>query len=491
MQNTPPPPPRKRQEPTPFDMGKIPPQAIDAEVAVLGAIILITDTIIDVVQTLTPESFYIDAHQKIYSACMDMFYANEPIDIISVTMELKKRGELEEIGGAYYIATELVGKVGSNKNVEFHAAIIQQQYIKRSIIAQSSAAIKEAFEDSSDPFDLLGETQKNLFDLSSKGFRKDIQSAKELVAETIKSIETVASNPDVIKGVPSGFMALDRETSGWQKSDLIIIAARPGMGKTALALTLARNAAINKTHTAFFSLEMSSQQLMTRLFSSEAEIDLKSVRNADLRDDQWIDLNKASGVIADSPLYIDDSPSLPIYELQAKCRRLKAKGQLELVIVDYLQLMKGDTGKNNREQEISSISRALKALAKELEIPVIALAQLGRDVEKRGGAKRPLLSDLRESGAIEQDADMVIFLYRGEYYGFIEDDNGRDMRGLADLIIAKNRNGSLSTIETIFQGRYTKFKPAYSEPTIDTTQPINAPAFDFDDEIENIDNTPF
>lgn len=442
--------------PGPFDMGKIPPQAVDLEEAVLGALLLERDALTSVIDILKPEIFYKEAHQKIFQAISILFADTEPIDILTVTNKLKTLGQLEEVGGPYYI-TQLTNRVGSPANIEFHTRILAQKYILRELIHVSSSTIKEAFEDSTDVFNLLDRAEQGLFDISENNFRRESTDMKTLVVEAIKEIENAKDSEGKLRGVPSGFTELDRLTAGWQKSDLVVIAARPGMGKTAFALSLTRNAAMNDFPVAIFSLEMSSVQLATRLISSETEIAGEKLKKGDLREDEWRELNTKIKSLEDAPIFIDDTPALSVFELRAKCRRLKEQHKIQLIVVDYIQLMRAGDNNGNREQEISTISRSLKALAKELHVPVIVLSQLNRSVETRGGLKKPMLSDLRESGAIEQDADMVIFIYRPEYYDMLVGEDGTDLRGKGEIIIAKHRNGSLDSVYLKFIGKYIKF----------------------------------
>jgi replicative DNA helicase len=440
--------------------GKLPPQAVDLEEAVLGALMLEKDALTAVIDILSPESFYKESHQKIYEAIRSLFNKSEPIDILTVTHELKKTGELEIVGGPFYI-TQLTNRVASAANVEFHSRIILQKHIQRELIRISSETIKDAFEDTSDVFNLLDRAEKNLFDVAEGNIRKNYESMTELIGKAVKQIQIAATQDSGVTGVPSGFTALDRVTSGWQKSDLIILAARPGMGKTALVLALTRNAAVQfKRPVALFSLEMSSVQLVNRLISAETELPAEKLKKGTLAEHEWAQLNAKIGKLTDAPIYIDDTPALSVFELRAKCRRLKAQKNIDMIIIDYLQLMSGGSdskGGGNREQEISTISRSLKAIAKELQVPVIALSQLSRAVETRGGDKRPQLSDLRESGAIEQDADMVMFIYRPDYYNLTEDAEGKSLQGLAQIIIAKHRNGSLEDVDLKFTAHLAKF----------------------------------
>ncbi len=439
---------------------KLPPQAIDLEEAVLGALMIEKDALTAVADILRPESFYKESHKRIYKAIITLFADSEPIDMLTVTSKLRSTAELESIGGASYIM-ELTSKVNSAANIEFHARIISQASIKRELIKISSEIQKEAFEDTTDVFRLLDKTEQALFQISESNIKKNYADMGVLMRQALAELDEKKNNKDGLTGVPSGFSALDRLTSGWQKTELMILAARPGMGKTAFVVSSLRNAAVDfNMPVAIFSLEMSSVQLVNRLISAEAEIDSEKIRKGSLAPHEWEQLHHRIHRLTNAPIFIDDTPALSILELRAKCRRLKAQHDIQMIVIDYLQLMTGDTGgkgAGNREQEIAQISRSLKNLAKELDVPVIALSQLSRAVETRGGEKRPQLSDLRESGSIEQDADMVIFLYRPEYYGITEDEAGNSVAGIGEVILAKNRAGSLDTIQLKFIGKYTKF----------------------------------
>jgi len=442
-----------------FLFGRVPPQARDLEEAVLGALMLEKDALSAVIDILRPESFYLDTHQKIFLAIRSLFERSQPVDILTVTEELRKRGELEIVGGAYYV-TELTNRVASSANIEYHARIISQKFIQRELIRISSQVVKESFEDTSDVFELLDYAEKGIYAITDQNLRRNYNPISSLVSKALAQLQTIRDHKDSVTGVPSGFVELDRITSGWQPADLIVVAARPGMGKTAFVLSMARNAVVDfKKPVAFFSLEMSSLQLTNRLISAETEIPAEKIRRGNLESHEWEQLVHKVDSLSESPLFIDDSPAINIFELRAKARRLKMQNNIEMIIVDYLQLMSGtaDNKSSNREQEISNISRALKSIAKELNIPVIALSQLNRSVETRGGDKRPQLSDLRESGAIEQDADMVIFLYRPEYYKITQDAEGNSTAGTAEIVIAKHRNGALATIPVRFIDRLAKF----------------------------------
>ncbi len=436
--------------------GKIPPQAIDLEEAVLGALMLERDALTSVIELLKPEIFYKDAHKVIFTAIQNLFTKIQPIDILTVTNELKTMGELDAVGGPFFV-TQLTNRIASAANIEFHTRILIQKFIQRELIRVSTETIRDSFEDTTDVFTLLDRAESNLFTISEGSLGRNFSTMQSLVADAIKQIEAARSHDGTFSGVPSGFTELDRFTSGWQKSDLIVIAARPGMGKTAFVLSMARNIAVTfKKPIAFFSLEMSSVQLVTRLISAESQLPADKLKKGNLEGYEWEQLNAKIGTLISAPMYIDDSPSLNIFDFRAKCRRLKQQYDIQMVVIDYIQLMSGTGDKGNREQEISNISRSLKSLAKELDIPVIALSQLNRSVETRSTSKKPVLSDLRESGAIEQDADMVIFIYRPEYYNITDDEKGSTI-GMADLIIAKHRNGPTGEVRLRFIGKYASF----------------------------------
>ena len=433
--------------------GKLPPQAKDVEEAVLGAIMLEKSAFDTVVEILKPECFYVEAHQRIYRAMQSLAQKSQPIDILTVVEELKRKEELEMIGGPYYV-TKLTNMVVSTANIDAHSRIILQKFIQRELIRISGEIISDSYEDSTDVFDLLDDAESKLFEITNNHLRKNFDPIDRVLVKTIQRIEDMRHKNEDITGVPSGFASLDRVTYGWQSTDLVILAARPSVGKTAFALNLARNAALHPTKptgVGLFSLEMSAGQLVQRILAAESEILMEKIARGKLEEHEMKQLY-AKGIqrLGQAPIFIDDTPALNIFELRAKCRRLKNKHNIGMVIIDYLQLMSG-TGENrnaNREQEISKISRDLKGLAKELGIPIIALSQLSREVEKRKeGNKMPQLSDLRESGAIEQDADMVMFLYRPEYYDITSNEMGESNRGETHVRIAKHRNGSLETIK--------------------------------------------
>lgn len=432
--------------------GKVPPQAKELEEAVLGAIMLEKSAFDSLVDTnLKPECFYVEANQTIFRAMMDMQQRGVPIDILTVVEELKRKEQLDVVGGPYYV-TKLTNAVVSTANIEAHARIILQKFIQRELIRISGEIIGDAYEDSTDVFDLLDDSETKMFNITNNYLKKNFEDIGNVLAKTINRIDQLRTQEDDISGVTSGFASLDRITYGWQPTDLIILAARPSVGKTAFALNLARNAAlhpIKPTAVGFFSLEMSASQLVQRILSAESEIHMEKISRGKLEDHEYQQLH-AKGIkkLETAPLFIDDTAALNIFEFRAKARRMVNKHQVKLIIIDYLQLMSGTGEKgSNREQEISNISRNLKALAKELNIPIIALSQLSRAVETRKESKMPQLSDLRESGAIEQDADMVMFIYRPEYYENFTNEHGEDTRGETHIKIAKHRNGALETIK--------------------------------------------
>jgi len=436
--------------------GKMLPQALPIEEIVLGSLLIDKDAFSVVVEVLRPVSFYKPAHGMIFEAMLHLFEKSQPIDIVTVYEALNKSDQLETIGGIGYLV-DLSNKVSSAANLEYHARIIAQKFIQRELIRVSTNVINDSFEDTKDVFDLLDDAESSLFEITQQNLNRSYEQLGSLAVEAQKQIEIVSKREEGLLGVPSGFNELDKITSGWQKSDLIIVAARPGMGKTAFTLALARNAAVDhRRPVAIFSLEMASLQLTQRLISMESEISGTKLRNAQLAEYEWQQLHTTVEKLSDIPIFVDDTPAINIFELRAKCRRLKMQHDVQLIVIDYLQLMSGgpDQRRGTREQEISSISRALKAMAKELDVPVIALSQLSRAVETRGGLKRPQLSDLRESGAIEQDADLVLFIYRPDYYD-VEDPSVP--QGLAEIIVAKHRNGALATINLKFVNKFAKF----------------------------------
>lgn len=440
--------------------GKLPPQNKELEEAVLGAIMLEKDKLSDVLETLpSADCFYVDAHQKIFTAIKRLADVGSPVDILTVTEELRRSDELELVGGSYYV-TRLTMNVVSSANVLAHAHIIKEKFIQRELIRICGQIVADSYEDRTDVFDLLDKAETELFEVSNNYLRNNYTSLQDVIVDTIRQIEQNKNQKEDITGVASGYPSLDNITAGWQKSDLIILAARPSVGKTAFALNLAMNAAMHPHKpggVAIFSLEMSSSQIVKRMLSAVTEVRLDHINRGKLEDYEFEQINHRMDKLAKAPIFLDDQAGLNIFELRAKCRRLKAKHDIKMVVIDYLQLMHGPTDKGgNREQEISKISRELKALAKELDIPILALSQLSRQVEGRQ-SKLPMLSDLRESGAIEQDADMVMFIYRPEYHGIQNNELGEPMEGETHISIAKHRNGELATIKLKAVLEYQKF----------------------------------
>jgi replicative DNA helicase len=442
--------------------GKVPPQAPELEEAVLGAVMLEKDKLAEVLEIIQSEDcFYVDANQKIYGAIRRLFDKGMPVDLLTVTEELRKSSELEIVGGAYYL-TRLTMSVVSSAHVEAHARLVMEKFIQRELIRISGQVIGDAYEDSTDVFDLLDKAESNLYEITDKHLRKNFKSLKEVLVNTVQEIEEAKNKQEDVTGVPTGFKQLDRVTSGWQKNALIIVAARPAVGKTAFCLNLAMNAALNAKKpfpVAFFSLEMGAGELVKRMLACQTEVSMDAITKGRMQEHEFIQMTQRMNKLAGAPIFLDDQAALNIFELRAKARRLKQKYDIQMIVIDYLQLMQGSIngGGGNREQEISKISRDLKSLAKELEIPIIALSQLNRSVESRKESKVPQLSDLRESGAIEQDADMVMFLYRPEYYGINNDEMGNPIEGETHVHIAKNRSGSTDTVKVRFIKEYQKF----------------------------------
>lgn len=452
----------KKSQVISLEKGKVPPQAVDLEDIVIGAMLIDKKGVDEVIDLLSPEVFYRTENQYIFEAIYNLFKSGQPVDLLTVSAQLKKSGKLDQAGGEFYLI-QLTQKVSSSAHIEYHSRIILQKHIQRSLIKISSEIIEQAYDEATDVFDLLDAAESKLYEVAQGNLKRSFETAQNLVIQAKKKIEEISERQG-LSGVPSGFEKVDKVTSGWQPSDLVIIAARPGMGKTALTLSMARNMAVqNQIPVAFFSLEMSSVQLITRLISSETGLSSDKLRTGKLQGYEWNQLNEKVKDLEKAPFYIDDTPSLSIFELRAKARRMASQYGIQIIFIDYLQLM--TTGANNktgnREQEISTISRNLKALAKELNIPVIALSQLSRAVETRTtNNKRPLLSDLRESGAIEQDADIVAFIYRPEYYkiDFWDDDDQTPTEGQAEFIIAKHRNGGLEDIRLRFINNLGRFE---------------------------------
>ena len=457
---------RKRRK-TSIDMstmlyGKVPPQAKELEEAVLGAVMLEKSAFDTISEIIKPECFYVEANQLIYKAMQGLQQKSMPIDILTVVEELKMREQLDAVGGPYYV-TKLTNSVVSTANIEAHARIVLQKFIQRELIRISGEIIGDAYEDSTDVFDLLDESETKMFNITNNYLKKNFEDIQNVLAKTINRIDELRTKTEDISGVPSGFPTLDRITYGWQPTDLIILAARPSVGKTAFALNLARNSALHPTKpvpVGFFSLEMSASQLVQRILSAESEIKMEKISRGKLENYEYEQLlSKGIKKLEVAPIFIDDTAALNIFEFRAKARRLVNKHNVGIIIIDYLQLMSGSGDRNsNREQEISNISRNLKALAKELNVPIIALSQLSRAVETRKESKMPQLSDLRESGAIEQDADMVMFIYRPEYYEVMNNEHGESTHGETHVRIAKHRNGSLETVKLRAKLEIQKFE---------------------------------
>ena len=460
-----------------LEQGRIPPQAVDLEEMVLGAIMLEKNALTVVISFLRQEMFYKEAHQIIYGAIIQLFSKSEPVDISTVVNQLKSDGNLELIGGAYYI-TQLTNRVASSSNTEYHARIIVEKWIKREHIRIGAEMTKGGFEDTVDCFDAQEDAESALMKLSDQYSRGEAETMLEILGEVMKDINEASKSDNPITGIPSGIHLLDSITSGWQKTDLILLASRPGMGKTACALSAAKAAAACGKKSVIFSIEMSSKQLVTRLLAGEASITNENLRRGSLRPEDWERINSSVRKLEDLPIYIDDTAALNMFELRAKARRMKMEYDIDLIFLDFVQLMDGDG--ENREAQVALISRSMKAIAKELNIPFIAISQLNRGPEQRGGDKKPLLSDLRESGSLEQSADIVLFLWRPTYYKIID---YRDADGnlvsdtYAEIIIAKHRNGRLGIVPVEFIGKYTSFKD-YDMPVYDPDTDVS------DDELE-------
>ncbi|WP_282035668.1 replicative DNA helicase [Saccharicrinis aurantiacus] len=453
--------PKKAAPKQDLEFGKMPPQALELEEAVLGALMLEKEAFLTVGEILKPECFYKDTHQKIYKAIVSLSTKELPVDMLTVTEELRALGDLDEVGGAYFI-TQLTGRVASAAHIEYHARIIWQKYLQREVIRISSDIQSKAYDESIDVDDLLDESESSFFTLSQGNMKKDVTQINPVIDEAMEMIKIASQRDDGLSGVPSGFAELDKITSGWQNTDMIVIAARPAMGKTAFVLSMARNMALtHKKGVAVFSLEMANVQLVNRLIVSETEITGEKIKKGNLAPYEWQQLDHKIQNLIDAPIYVDDTAGLSVFELRAKARRLKKQYDISIIIIDYLQLMNA-SGMNpgSRQEEVSLISRNLKGLAKELNIPIVALSQLNRGVEGRAGAegKRPQLSDLRESGAIEQDADMVCFIHRPEYYGITEDEQGNNLIGMGQIIIAKHRNGATGDVNLRFRGELARFE---------------------------------
>ena len=454
------------------EMGNVPPQAIELEESVLGALMLEADQLPVVQEYLSEDAFYKEEHRLIYRVINQLSSEREPIDLYTVTSRLKTNRELTKVGGASYLA-QLTQRVGSAANIEFYARIVTQKYIQRELIRASTEIQRRSYDGANDITDLIGYAESEILKITEGHVKRSVQSAADILRRSIEQIEKASENDSRYNGVCTGFTELDNTTLGWQPSDLIIVAARPSMGKTAFVLTMARNMAVEyETPVAFFSLEMASTQLMNRLIVGETGLDHKLIRSGKLSPDEWKILETKTKPLGMAPLYIDDTPALSIYEFRSKARRLHSNYGIKLIIIDYLQLMtaSGQGDKGNREQEVSFISRTLKGIAKELNIPIIALSQLNRAAESRTGSKRPQLSDLRESGAIEQDADVVALIHRPEYYGFTQTDTGESTAGLTEIILAKHRNGEVRDIKLRFVKDQAKFVNWDQSPIQPATQ---------------------
>lgn len=440
-------------------LGKLPPHDTDLEEVVLGALMLEKDAYMNVADFLTPDAFYDPRNAKIYDAISTLGFNQRPIDMMTVTEQLRANGTLEEVGGAVHI-TELTSRVYSAANVEYHAKIVSQKFLARRLISFASKIETDAFDESNDVDDLLQQAEGQLFEISQTHLKREVTQIDPVLNLALEQIQTAANNTTGLSGLKTGFDGLDRLTSGWQNSDLIIIAARPAMGKTAFVLSMAKNMAIDfSTPVAIFTLEMANVQLVKRLISNVADLEGEKIKSGQLSAEEWDRLNNRISTVYSAPLYLDETPGLSITELRTKARRLVREHGVKLIMIDYLQLMNATGMKlGSREQEVSTISRSLKALAKELNIPIIALSQLNRSTETRED-KRPVLSDLRESGAIEQDADIVCFIHRPEYYTkSSEDAHGNDIRGLAELIVAKHRSGAVDDVKLRFVKQYARFE---------------------------------
>ncbi|MEI8355197.1 MAG: replicative DNA helicase [Deltaproteobacteria bacterium] len=438
-----------------FDAKKLPPQSIEAEMSILGGILLENEAINRVLDLLMPEDFYRETHRKIMRAMIELNEHREPCDLITMTTILKKRGDLEEVGGGAYLAT-LVDFVPTAANIAYYSKIVKEKAILRTLISAATEIITQGYDARVEIEELLDMAQKTIFDISENKLKPAYYQVSALLKETIKNIEALYEKKDHVTGVPTGYFDLDEKTAGFQRGDLVIIAGRPSMGKTAFALNIAQYAAIHaepNQAVALFSLEMSKEQLVTRLLCSEARVDASRLRTGHLIETDWHKLTRGASALHEAKIFIDDTPAISVLEMRAKSRRLKAEHNVGMIVVDYLQLMRGGSNPESRQQEISEISRSLKALAKELNVPVVALSQLNRGLESRTD-KRPMMSDLRESGAIEQDADVIMFVYREEVY----DKENPELKGKAEIIIGKQRNGPIGTVNLAFLGEYTRFE---------------------------------
>jgi replicative DNA helicase len=434
---------------------KIPPQSLETEMAVLGAMLLDREAVDSAVEILAADDFYKEAHSKIFQAIINLYDRNEPADLVTLTEELKKREWLEDVGGAVYL-TSLMDSVPSSANLEFYAKIVKEKALLRQLIAVSTGIVSDSFNEPEQVNEFLDEAERAIFNITQGNFQEDFIRIKNLIHSSIETAEEMYKNKKLVTGVPTGFLDFDEKTSGLQKGELIIVAGRPSTGKTSFALNLAANAAIKeKIPVGIFSLEMSKEQLVQRLLCSEGKVNLHKLRTGWLSESAFSRLAMGAGSLSEAPIFIDDSVNISVLELRAKARRLQSKENIKLILIDYLQLMQGRSRVESRQQEISEISRSLKGLAKELNVPVVAISQLSREVEKRGDDARPKLSDLRESGAIEQDADLVAFIYRK--LKIRELDSDEESRS-AEIIIGKQRNGPIGTVKVAFLPEYTAFE---------------------------------
>ena len=441
--------------------GHLQPQAVEIEKIVLGALMIDKDAFSMVSELLVPETFYEPRNQKIYDAIRTLNINENPVDVATVINQLQKNGVLENVGGPAYVV-ELSSHVASSAHIEYHAHILAQKYLARQLISFSSRIETKAFDETVDVDELMQEAEGNLFEISQKNMKQDYTQIDPVIQQAVEILQNASQNSGGLTGIPTGYTKLDEMTSGWQKSDLVIIAGRPAMGKTSFALSVAKNIAVDYHEPiAFFSLEMNNVQLVNRLISNTCEIAGSKILNGQLTPDEWERLDKNLRKLTGTPLYIDDTPGLSVFELRTKARRLVREKGVKIIMIDYLQLMNANGMKfGSRQEEVSTISRSLKGLAKELDIPILALSQLNRTVENREGleGKRPQLSDLRESGAIEQDADMVLFVHRPEYYHIFTDEKGNDLHGMAQIIIAKHRKGATGDVLLTFRGEFTRFQ---------------------------------
>jgi len=467
------------------------PQNIEFETAVLGAILIEQDAYSRVAEILKPETFYDHRHQLIYEAIISLNTQQSPIDVITVPHELEKEGRLEEVGGPLYIA-QLAQNVVSSAHIEYHAKILHQKYVARRLITITSKVQQGAFDPSRDVDDLLQEAEADIFAISQQSQTNQFVQINPVISEAYELLRKAAARTDGLSGLSSGFEKLDKMTNGWQNSDLVIIAARPAMGKTAFVLSMIKKMAVDmKIPVAMFSLEMANVQLVNRLIVNVCEISGEKIKSGQLAPHEWAQLDSRINQLIDAPIYVDDTPSLSIFELRTKARRLVREHGVKMIMIDYLQLMNA-SGMNfgSRQEEVSTISRHLKGLAKELNIPIVALSQLNRGVENREGheGKRPQLSDLRESGAIEQDADMVCFIHRPEYYKIYQDDKGRDLHGMAEIIIAKHRNGAVGDVLMRFRSNFARFEDLSESDMVPLPGESTSGLYTSDPPIEGLDN---